>query len=85
MVHTIGKISQKKYRCTKCGFVSYQSTNHYGQIYPRCQNCGWKHPMEMGQAHECLEKLPKGWKRPENWKMVKLGDVAEIKIIKAKK
>lgn len=41
--------------------------------------------MEMGQAHECLEKLPKGWKRPENWKMVKLGDVAEIKIIKAKK
>jgi len=82
MVKTIGKCTPKKYKCTRCGHVSLHSTNHYGDIYPRCKNCGWKHSMEMGQVHKCLEKLPKGWKKPTPWKMVKLGDVCEITKLK---
>lgn len=80
MSKTTGKVSMKRYRCTTCGHVSMQSTNHYGEIYPRCENCGWKHPMES-QSHECLEKLPRGWARPEKWKKVRLGDIVKIKKV----
>ena len=73
-----GKVSCKKYKCTSCGAVSFESTNHYGEICPRCRECGWKHPMEMGQVHVCLEPLPVGWSTPAPWKMVKFGDICSI-------
>lgn len=28
---------------------------------------------------ECVEPLPEGWGRPEPWKIVKLGDIVEIR------
>ena len=34
--------------------------------------------MEIGQVHECLEPVPEGHAKPEPWKQVKLGDVAEV-------
>lgn len=73
-----GRITPKMYKCTDCGYESMHSTNHYGEIYPRCKNCGWKHPLSSGQVHICLESLPEGWGIPEPWKIVKLGDIAEI-------
>lgn len=75
---TTGPYSHKQYRCTSCGHVSSHGTNHWGEIYPRCSNCGWKHPMEMGQMHECLEPPPPGYGVPEPWKRVQLGDIAQI-------
>ena len=74
-----GMYSHKKYKCTSCGHVSLHGTNHYGEIYPKCRECGWKHPMEMGQRHICLEPIPVGWGTPAPWKMVKLGDICTIK------
>jgi hypothetical protein len=55
-----------------------RSTNHYGEFYDFCQ-CSWKSPMDPIKTFECLEPLPEGWARPEPWKKVRLGDVAEIK------
>ena len=49
---TTGKYSRKKYKCMTCGHISDHGTNHYGEIYPRCRACGWKHPMEIGQTHQ---------------------------------
>jgi len=80
-----GKVTSKKYKCTSCGHVSQHSTNHYGEIYPPCPKCAWKNPMEFGQVHKCMEKVPKGWGTPEPWKRVKLGDIAEIKVIKPRR
>ena len=73
-----GKISSKRYRCSECGHESNHSTNHYGQFYDRCPSCSWKSPMSPIKVFECLEPLPEGWGKPEPWKMVKLGDIAEI-------
>lgn len=76
---TTSRISYKKYKCTTCGHVSSIQTNHYGECYPRCKKCGWKHPFEMGQRHVCLEPVPKDMNVPKPWKMVKLGDIMEVK------
>lgn len=73
-----GKVTTKTYKCLECNHESQHSTNHYGQIYCRCNNCSWKSPMSPIKAMECQEPLPEGWERPENWKIVKLGDVVEI-------
>lgn len=72
-----GKVSHKQYKCTRCGHVSSQQTNHYGETYGPCV-CNWKNPMKGNPVHECLETRPEGWEKPEPWKMVKLGDIAEI-------
>lgn len=82
---TTSKISYKRYQCTACGHVSEQQTNHYGDCYPPCRKCGWKRPMETGQRHICLEAVPEGMGVPAPWKMVKLGDIAEIKEIRLRK
>lgn len=69
MSETIGKISSKRYACAECGHVVEQSTNHYGQTYSWgrvnvCPNCPpWKRP----NTWNCLEPLPEGMERPENW------------------
>jgi len=73
-----GKMSYKSYRCLKCGAVSSHQTNHYGEIYPRCGECGWKRPFEKGQPHQCLDPVPEGWDVPEPWKMVRLRDIMEL-------
>ena len=70
-MNTTGKYTHKKYKCTSCGHESMIGTNHYGECYPRCINCGWKHPRELGQVHVCLEPLPEDWEAPEPWKLVK--------------
>jgi len=72
---TIGMVTRKRYKCTKCGNITWESTNHYGKIYDVCRKCG-----NIGQV--CMDKLPKGWGRPPEWKVVRLGDVAEIKKVK---
>jgi DNA-directed RNA polymerase subunit RPC12/RpoP len=77
-----GPYTHKRYKCTSCGHESLHGTNHYGEIYPRCRNCGWKNPMELGQVHRCLEKLPEGWGVPEPWKRVKLGDIVNIEKVR---
>lgn len=75
---TTGKISVKPYRCTECGHVSKFSTNHWGDIYPRCSSCGWKKPLQLSMVHECLEPMPEGFAKPAPWKSVCLGDIATI-------
>lgn len=70
--------SQKNYQCSECKHKSLQGTNHYGQIYIRCSKCSWKSPMNPIKVHECLEELPEGMSKPENWKLTTLGEIAEI-------
>ncbi len=79
-LQTTGAITAKRYKCVDCGHEHTASTNHYGEIYIRCTKCSWK--PGQGMRHECLEPLPEGWGRPEPWKLVKLGDVAEITTVK---
>jgi ribosomal protein S14 len=68
---TTSKYSHKNYKCTKCGKVSDQGTNHYGFIYPACRVCG-------NTEHECLEPVPEGMGIPEKWKKMTLGDLVTI-------
>jgi len=75
---TIGKYTHKPYRCTECKNEREIGTNHWGECYPVCPVC------RKQTVHECLEPLPEGMAKPEPWKMVKLGDVAEIKVVKSK-
>ena len=72
---TTGKVSSKLYKCTRCGHESMISTNHWGEIYPRCSKCSWKNPMDPFVTHVCLEEMPPGYDKPEPWKKVKLGDL----------
>ena len=76
---TTGKLSMKLYRCTRCNHESYHGTNHWGEIYPTCPRCSWKNPLQPQVPHECLEKCPKTHDLPAKWKMVRLGDICEIK------
>jgi hypothetical protein len=60
---TIG-ISEKDYRCKRCGHVKKQSTNHYGETYSlnhynTCPKCPpWAKYSEFGgiTVWECVEK-----------------------------
>jgi len=79
---TTGKYSVKPYKCNRCGLVQDHGTNHWGEIYPYCKGCSWKHPLSFGVVMTCLEKMPKGYKKPEKWKTVKLEDICEISDIK---
>jgi len=42
------KITIKKYHCPTCGQESNHNTNHYGEIYSGCKNCG-------GSVLYCIE------------------------------
>ena len=72
---TTGKVTSKPYKCLTCGATEQHSTNHWGEIYPRCRSCGWKNPMEMGQTFVCLEACPDTHDRPKPWTRMRLGDV----------
>ena len=71
-IKTTGKYSIKKYKCRSCGTKKETGTNHWGSIYPYCNNCN------SLSIWDCLDKMPEGYKKPEEWKIVRLGDVAEI-------
>ena len=74
---TTGKYSHKLYRCTRCHYEMTHGTNHWGEIYPSCPCCQWKHPMEMGSIWVCLEPVPEGYTTPAKWKTVKLSDICK--------
>ena len=82
MAKTTGRYSHKMYRCTRCGREESHGTNHWGDIYPSCDCCSWKNPLDPSSAWECMEEMPEGYEKPEPWKKVKLGDIAEIVEIK---
>ena len=65
-----GKYSIKAYQCEKCDREFETGTNHWGKIYA-CPSCGVA-------VCKCLEPRPKGYGVPEEWKIMKLGDVCEI-------
>jgi DNA-directed RNA polymerase subunit RPC12/RpoP len=67
-----GRMTNKRYKCSRCGHESMRTTNHYGSIYPECRVCN------LVTVHKCLDPVPEGWGIPEEWKIVKLGDIAEI-------
>jgi predicted nucleic acid-binding Zn ribbon protein len=77
-LQTTGKVSFKRYQCKDCGNIVELSTNHYGEIYPTCRKCGWKHPDSLGQVHTCLEPVPSGWSVPKPWTSIKLNDLIKI-------
>jgi hypothetical protein len=82
MLKTTGKYSMKRYRCTRCSRIEMHGTNHWGEFYDRCDGCSWKNPLDPIVTWECLEKMPKGYKKPEKWEKVKLGDIAKIYTIR---
>jgi len=75
---TTGEYFQKKYKCTRCGNIELQGTNHWGEIYPHCDKCSWKNPMDPNPTWVCLEKMPKGYKKPPAWTKVRLKDIATV-------
>lgn len=76
---TVGKYSIKGYKCDRCGHVSMQGTNHWGKIYNlRCPDCSWRNPMNPFVTMSSIEKMPKGYKKPKEWKSVRLGDIVEV-------
>lgn len=70
---TTGKVTRKRYKCRRCGTESDHSTNHWGAIYPRCNACSWKNPMDPTVVMDCLEPMPAGYDKPEEWTKVKQG------------
>ena len=78
------RVSSKRYRCVHCGAESMISTNHYGEVYSRCDSCAWKRPGQ-GNRHVCLELVPEGMGAPEPWQLVKLGDICEIVAVDMRK
>ncbi len=70
---TTGKYCVKPYKCQGCGTVKQIGTNHWGECYPFCQKC------RTSTVWECQEPVPEGYKKPAPWKLVKLGDITEIK------
>lgn len=71
-------VTTKAYRCVDCGAESQESTNHYGEIYSRCNACAWKRPHGPFRK-ECIEPKPEGAWIPEPWQVVRLGDIVDIK------
>ena len=60
------KITDKKYRCKRCGFETVQATNHYGNTWSfgrtgACPKCPpWAKYSEFGgrTVWECIEAMP---------------------------
>lgn len=75
---TTGKYSQKRYQCTRCGNIELRGTNHWGEIYPRCNKCSWKNPLDPFPIWKCLEEMPEDYQAPEPWAKVRLGDICTI-------
>jgi hypothetical protein len=73
-----GKYSHKLYQCSNCQHKHLVGTNHWGETYGRCPNCAWKTPGQIF-PQICLEPIPDGYTTPPAWKIVKLGDVADIR------
>ena len=80
---TTGPVTTKPYMCNKCGNLTHISTNHWGEVYSRCGNCSWKHPMET-DSHTCVEELPKGYALPNKWNRVLLSDIALDEVVEGK-
>jgi len=47
----IRTVTTKQYQCCGCGRLKFHSTNHYGFIYPACNQCG-------GHLWWCREEPP---------------------------
>jgi len=75
---TTGKYTHKAYRCKECGHEREVGTNHWGDIYSDCPACSWKRPGQV-TVSECLEDMPPGFAKPAPWRIVRLGDIAEIR------
>jgi hypothetical protein len=86
-------MSYKHHQCKACGHSKEIQTNHWGECYSlgnynRCPSCGPLPPNKRRpQAVQypittwvCQETPPEGYGKPEPWKQVTLGDVAEIVI-----
>ena len=78
-MRTTGEMLLKRYRCKNvdCQHVRLVSTNHYGDIFDRCPKCSWKHPRDV-TISECLEPLPTGWIKPDEWTTIRLGEVLDF-------
>ena len=77
---TTGPYTHKQYKCRACGTISEHGTNHWGAIYPACRK-----GICRGMIHDCLEQMPEGYEKPEEWKMAKLGDVMDIVEVRKRK
>lgn len=69
---TTGKISFKPYTCSGCGAEKEIDTNHWGSCYPWCSVC------QKPTVWKCGEEPPEGFGVPEEWRIMKLGDVVDI-------
>ena len=70
---TTGKYSVKPYNCDECDALRYTGTNHWGKFYnTRCNEC------YAFASWSCAEPAPNGYSLPEEWKVVRLGDLVDI-------
>lgn len=77
MKHTKPKTSKytyKPYKCEGCGHEFGTGTNHWGAIYTACPQCGNRD----ASVSRCMEPCPDTHELPEEWRIVKLGDVCKI-------
>ena len=73
-------MTKKPYKCAACGYEKQIETNHFGKCYSwgsynRCPKCP---PLQI-TVWLCVDALPPDAWVPEDWLIVKLGDIAEIK------
>lgn len=76
------KVRLKAYTCARCGHEKEMSTNHYGQVYDRCNACSWKHPLEPIVTWECQEEPPPHMQRAPDWTRTTLGGLLRMSNIK---
>jgi len=73
MKKTLQEFSTRKpYECTVCGDEKEFQTNHYGESYPWCSVC------QKQTVWKCNAEMPDDFEAPENWKTVKISDIAGI-------
>lgn len=66
---TTEKVRAKKYRCSRCGHVTEQTTNHYGETYSvgRFHACPVCPPFTRPTRWICCEPCPPHMNKPEPW------------------
>lgn len=79
------KITLKNYKCFTCFEESKHSTNHYGEIYSGCKNCGGSvlYCVES-EAYQERDSLPRKWVRIHFYRF-DIGESAQAEAYKALK
>lgn len=76
MKPTTSQYSIKPYKCNRCGAITQEGTNHYGEIYSPCRSCP---PFaRSATVKTCQIECPPDMDKPTPWNIVRVADLLEI-------